>query len=64
MKMKRDISGEFARDARTRSVRSGFRMKRYIFKILMDCETCGVEINTHQPPYCLDCWRLRGDDEE
>ena len=23
-------------------------MKRYIFKILMDCETCGVEINTHQ----------------
>ena len=29
---------------------------RYIFKILMDCEMCGVEINTHRPPYCDYCW--------
>jgi len=33
-KMKRDISGEFARDARTRSVRSGFdeNIQNYMFK--------------------------------
>ncbi len=24
--------------------------------ILMDCHGCGVMINTHNPPYCSDCW--------
>ena len=24
--------------------------------ILMDCEICGVMINTHRPPYCSCCW--------
>ena len=31
--------------------------------IAMDCQICGVFINTHRPPFCSHCWD-ENDDEE